>query len=148
MKKNEMNNKGFSLVELIIVIAIMVILAVALAPVFTKQLERSRVASDVNTASTLAECITVALTEGKINVPASTPTATTLLDSSNCGASKTFDSITAAPVAKTKVVTDGKFYYLITASGEVQIFVNTSTAATADNMVYPTVGSTFSSYTN
>ena len=44
MKK--INNKGFSLVELIVVIAIMAILAVTLAPRLTAYVEKSRKASD------------------------------------------------------------------------------------------------------
>lgn len=46
MKKENMNNKGFSLVELIIVIAIMAILIVVLAPQYLKYVEKSRVSSD------------------------------------------------------------------------------------------------------
>ena len=45
MKK--MNNKGFSLVELIIVIAIMAILVGVLAPQFIKYVEQSRESSDL-----------------------------------------------------------------------------------------------------
>lgn len=46
MKKENMNNKGFSLVELIIVIAIMAILIVVLAPQYLKYVEKSRAAAD------------------------------------------------------------------------------------------------------
>ena len=46
MKKENMNNKGFALVELIIVIAIMAILIVVLAPQYLKYVEKSRVSSD------------------------------------------------------------------------------------------------------
>ena len=46
MKKENMNNKGFSLVELIIVIAIMAILIVVLAPQYLKYVEKSRTAAD------------------------------------------------------------------------------------------------------
>ena len=46
--KNEkkMNNKGFSLVELIIVIAIMAVLIAVLAPQYMRYVERGRLASD------------------------------------------------------------------------------------------------------
>lgn len=50
MKEKKMNNKGFSLVELIIVIAIMAILVVVLAPQYLKYVEKSRVSSDAQTA--------------------------------------------------------------------------------------------------
>jgi len=46
MKK--MNNKGFSLVELIIVIAIMAILVGVLAPQFIKYVEQSRESTDIS----------------------------------------------------------------------------------------------------
>lgn len=49
MKK--MNNKGFSLVELIIVIAIMAILIVVLAPQYLKYVERSRNSTDLQSAT-------------------------------------------------------------------------------------------------
>ena len=53
--KKEMNNKGFSLVELIIVIAIMVILIAVLAPQYLRYVEKSRVSSD---QTTIVEYIT------------------------------------------------------------------------------------------
>lgn len=60
MKK--MNNKGFSLVELIIVIAIMAILAAALAPQLIKYLEESRISSDKSACDTIKSCFNAAMT--------------------------------------------------------------------------------------
>lgn len=57
MKKENMNNKGFSLVELIIVIAIMAILIVVLAPQYLKYVERSRNSTDMQNARSLMTAV-------------------------------------------------------------------------------------------
>lgn len=57
MKERKMNNKGFSLVELIIVIAIMAILIVVLAPQYLKYVERSRNSTDLQNATELKTAI-------------------------------------------------------------------------------------------
>ena len=57
MKKN----KGFSLVELIIVIAIMAILAAAIAPALIRYIDKSRRADDVTAAGTINSSMSAAL---------------------------------------------------------------------------------------
>ena len=61
MRREKMNNKGFSLVELIIVIAIMAILAAALAPQLMKYIEKSRVSTDASTCTSIESCVNAAL---------------------------------------------------------------------------------------
>ena len=55
MKK--MNNKGFSLVELIVVIAIMAVLVGVLAPQFIKYVVSSRRSTDVQNAETIRSAV-------------------------------------------------------------------------------------------
>lgn len=50
-------NGGFSLVELIIVIAIMVIIIAVLAPIYLKFVNNAKISSDIQTASELAVTI-------------------------------------------------------------------------------------------
>lgn len=64
MKK--MNNKGFSLVELIIVIAIMAILAGALAPALLRYIEKTRVSNDKSTAANLKMAVETALADEEV----------------------------------------------------------------------------------
>ena len=59
MKK--MNNKGFSLVELIIVIAIMAILAGAIAPALIRYIDKSRKSNDVSAAKTIKTAVETAM---------------------------------------------------------------------------------------
>lgn len=61
--KKEMNNKGFSLVELIIVIAIMAVLMGILAPQYLKYVKRSKVSTDITNAEEIATAVGVAIAD-------------------------------------------------------------------------------------
>ncbi len=87
MKERKMNNKGFSLVELIIVIAIMAILLVVLAPQYLKYVERSRNSTDLQNATEIVTALQVYAsdpdatenpTDGSIKIPAQEGTSPTL----------------------------------------------------------------------
>ena len=64
MKK--MDNKGFSLVELIIVIAIMAVLMGVLAPQFIKYVEDSRIQKDESAFGEVANAAQIALSVDKV----------------------------------------------------------------------------------
>lgn len=64
--KDKMRNDGFSLVELIIVIAIMAILVAILAPQYIKYVEKSRLAADDDFLSNIHDVVAVAITDENI----------------------------------------------------------------------------------
>ena len=64
--KKRCSNKGFSLVELIIVIAIMAILIGVMAPQLIKYIEKAKVANDTQIADTMHSAFTYALMDPEV----------------------------------------------------------------------------------
>ena len=67
--KNEMkkkNNKGFSLVELIVVIAIMAVLMVVLAPAMLRYVEKTRVQKDNSALGEVTSAVSTALADERV----------------------------------------------------------------------------------
>ena len=91
-KQRTLNNKGFSLIELIVVIAIMAILVGALAPQYMKFVERSRKSTDVQNVAAIKSALEVyaadpmvttnALESGEVTI---TTTETAVSDSNATG---------------------------------------------------------------
>lgn len=75
-KSNKDRNKGFSLVELIVVIAIMAVLVAVLAPQFTKYIDRSRQSNDAATVSGIVTAVQVAVADEAYNTSVGTYTIT------------------------------------------------------------------------
>ncbi len=65
MKNLKKNNKGFSLVELIVVVLIIAIIAVALAPQVMKWVGEAQTSTDKNNIATLKSAISVAVAEAQ-----------------------------------------------------------------------------------
>lgn len=80
MKNDRINNNGFSLVETIIVIAIMAILAAALAPQLVKYLEKSRESSDHQVEVTIVDCFNAAIADDDIYKELTDKTSVTSFD--------------------------------------------------------------------
>ncbi len=82
MKK--MNDKGFSLVELIIVIAIMAILIAVLAPQYIKYVEKARMSADLDNYQEVLTAIQVAYADSDNTSLAATATCKLDKTTSTC----------------------------------------------------------------
>lgn len=95
LKWRKKNSKGFSLVELIIVIAIMAILVGILAPQFIKYVEKSRESTDIKNMQEVISAIQVYCADEANTVTSETNPITL-----------TKDGLTGAGTAATKALTD------------------------------------------
>ena len=107
MKKN---NKGFTLAELLIVVAIIAVLVAIAIPVFTQQLEKSREATDLaNIRSAYGQAVTEYLSNGghavKVTVEAKQTIANWQSDKDQASTSIGVDMTVSGGTSGTKAVT-------------------------------------------
>ncbi len=92
------NNKGFSLVELIIVIAIMAVLIGVLAPQYLKYVEKSRISTDKSTVTEIANAVKTVLADEDVYTTATSGSISiannaALQDSTNDSGSKVLSAV-------------------------------------------------------
>lgn len=155
MKK--MNNKGFSMVELIIVIAIMAILAAALAPALIKYINKSRLSTDIQTGTSIASAIQTALSNESAYDDCNEISSATDFNGGACFTGTHMKEEVLATIDGSKCVgkakkdmngstLDGKFYVVVVpTSNKVEVYLG---GTAAGNMVSPSVASNLTEKTN
>lgn len=137
--KKKLNNKGFSLVELIVVIAIMAVLIGLLAPQFIKYVNRSRYGTDIKNGQEIATVLQTLISDRKL-------TNDTDLNEEFKDGQAAFNAAKTANLVsetepKSKVDTTKGFFVKYNADkGSVEVFAQ---SADADNMVYPKLGANY-----
>ncbi len=107
LNESKKDNKGFTLVELIIVVAIIAVLATVLAPQYLQYVERSRESNDIQVAQNLMDAATVGVADPSTNVSsASVITVTWTTDADNTAITVTSSTSGESVTNLTKAITD------------------------------------------
>ncbi len=132
IQKN-MNKKGFTLVELIIVIAVMAILAAIVIPRMLGVTKSFKEKADERTCETYAR---VLQTQARLGKLAATGASTTIVDSTVLGESPDFPQTAVVTDSSGTKVSKTQFYYCYVAAtasteGYIKVFVGTTSGAAA-----------------
>lgn len=118
MSKKRNKKRGFTLIELIIVVAIIAILAAIAVPAFGKVSQNAKENTDLANARTIYSVVTAAVAEGDLGVTDVDKAPVTNL---------TDHGLATIPVPKSQL--NATFKYSIT-NGNVTVYIN-------DTLVYP-----------
>ncbi len=132
MKKFFKNNKGFTMVELIIVIAIIAVLAAVLAPQYLRFVEDSREATDVDKAAQIETTLNVLIAANDIDYSATAANNTLTWDLAT--GDLTFGSGLTGAAA-----TEAGFLSQLNATSDDLIVTSVNAEATTDDKVVFTV---------
>lgn len=151
-KQKSLTNKGFSLVELIIVIAIMAVLVGVLAPQYLKYVHNSKVSTDVQNAQEMATAINVAIadqqkifnsTTDKTITAASIPWTNTSLKAqatSKLSSTATFEITGNDTTGVTKITLKGVNNGAATPKNEYQVYPDPDSTTDGANQSFTGVG--------
>lgn len=148
MKKLNKNNKGFSLVELLVVIAIMVVLVGVIAPTLLGNIEKSRVAADIQALDSVASAVQVAIGDEKAytDIMSTTTKGKALKVSDYFGTTAhtgdfgavVHENLAGVPDMKGSLAktNQANMYFAVTENGRVVVWL--ATDAVADGTAAPT----------
>lgn len=121
------NNKGFSLVELIVVVLIIAIIAVALAPQVMKWVGKSKESVDDNNAASIKSAVLAGVADYQTTAgtmtPITTPKAVTSFPTYPVGSPTTLEDYIANSMGKDRPKTqkNADFFVSVTTSGAVTV---------------------------
>ena len=124
-------NQGFTLVELIIVVAIIAVLSVATVPQYIKYVERSKIATDKEIASSVESALQTLCADGTITVAAAPyviwDTDVGLVDGTN---KPIVEAITGEipKAASDKFKTEGEIKFMVAFNAEGDPLISTDKA--------------------
>lgn len=129
-KQKSLNNKGFSLVELIIVIAIMAVLIGVLAPQYIGYVNKSKVSTDLQNAEALATKIAVVAADVEAGTSSATVASANYIAIPTTGTNKLVDTVPAV-----KAQASSSFVYKYT---DNTVYVGVKDASDNVTELYPT----------
>ena len=140
-----MKNKGFSLVELIIVIAIMAILAAAIAPALIRYIDKSRKADDLTAGGTINSAVSAALANEDAYDELQTKTNAVIAVVGNSALSKEISANLDQKVApKYKKESQSMFVVYVDGKGTITVGAAKSAAKPDTNWwMQPSIGETY-----
>ena len=136
-KQKSLNNKGFSLVELIIVIAIMAVLVGVLAPQFLGYVKKSRVSTDIQNAQQIASAVAVQIADDESTGSTTTGFAIPATGALTTVGSSNWPTAQLGTIPSVKVSVSGStlsFKYTIDPNSSVKVYI---TDGTNDVELYP-----------